>query len=176
VCNVIIDFSRLETQNMLGLRLAIISIVLATLIFSIAGDKEHARHRYDSDEESNELCSNDPSNGALLPPCKQPSIMDPSLDDNNPDASLSLTHENWCRSGNGTYFPLGSTFMLTSCTTCQCTLSRAIHCSTSQCLPAYCIDNSMPVRQEGQCCARCVYEKVTDTCFYNGTRFQHGLL
>lgn len=57
---------------------------------------------------------------------------------------------------------------------CQCTISRVIRCRVLECLPTYCIDNTMPVRKEGQCCAQCAYEKVSNACVHNNAAFPHG--
>lgn len=90
-----------------------------------------------------------------------------------PDAT-ALERAHWCRLSNGTFLPLGHTFMNSVCSMCQCTSSRAIRCQMLDCLPTYCIDNTMPIRKEGFCCAQCAYEVARNSCVYNGMTFQHG--
>ena len=92
----------------------------------------------------------------------------------NTGSGSSLTRAHWCRFGNGTYLPLGYTYMQSTCSMCQCTTSRAIRCKPLQCMPTYCIDNTMPFRKSGQCCTQCGYEITTNSCLYNGISFPHG--
>ena len=86
----------------------------------------------------------------------------------------SQDKEHWCRFRNGTTIPLGFTFVHTNCAMCQCKLTRLIYCSQLQCLPAYCIDDKMPIRNEGQCCAQCDYEKPGTSCKYDEVTYPHG--
>ncbi|CAF3445221.1 unnamed protein product [Rotaria sp. Silwood1] len=95
-------------------------------------------------------------------------------DQNNPPESTSLERAHWCRHRNGTFFALGYTYMQSVCSMCQCTSSRIIRCSTVQCMPAYCIDDTMPNRKPGHCCAQCGYEAPGNSCLYNGVPFPHG--
>lgn len=80
----------------------------------------------------------------------------------------------FCKFSNGTKIPTGFRFIHTACTICECTKSGKIRCSLLQCLPAYCIDDSMPVKHEGQCCAQCKYEQTGGSCVYNNMTFPHG--
>jgi len=89
-----------------------------------------------------------------------------------PDSTLERAH--WCRFDNGTYVPFGYTFMHTECTLCQCIPSHEIWCTTLQCMPTYCIDDSTPAPREGQCCAQCAYEKASTACVINDVSFPHG--
>lgn len=82
----------------------------------------------------------------------------------------------WCQFNNGTKIPFGFTFLHTACTICECTKSRKIRCSLLQCLPAYCIDDTMPTRLEGQCCAQCKYEQPGSSCNYKNLSFPHGVV
>ena len=93
---------------------------------------------------------------------------------NKPDSSSTLERSHWCRFTNGSYIPLGYTFMHTACAVCQCTQNHAIRCSTLQCMTTYCIDNSTPMRRQDQCCPQCRYENQSSTCAYNGVTYPHG--
>lgn len=94
-----------------------------------------------------------------------------------PDANSSSTvleRAHWCRFNNGSHISLGYTFMYSACAICQCTLSRAIRCTTLQCMPNFCIDDSTPTRRPGQCCSQCAYENGSSSCTYRGVTFPHG--
>ena len=94
-----------------------------------------------------------------------------------PDANSSSTvleRAHWCRFNNGSYISLGYTFMYSACAICQCTQSRAIRCTTLQCMPSFCIDNSTPTRRPDQCCSQCAYENGSSSCTYRGVTFPHG--
>jgi len=91
-------------------------------------------------------------------------------------ASSSLERAHWCSFNNGSYIPLGYTFMYTSCAMCQCTQSRAIRCTNLQCVTAFCIDGSTPYARPDQCCKQCGYELTSSTCTYGGITFPHGTI
>jgi hypothetical protein len=98
-----------------------------------------------------------------------------SSNTNTTSGPTSLERAHWCRSRNGTYVPLGYWYMNNVCTLCQCTKSRMIRCELLQCMPTYCMDNTMPYRKSGQCCTQCGYEHAENsTCVYNGITFPHG--
>jgi hypothetical protein len=90
-----------------------------------------------------------------------------------PSAS-ALQRAHWCSFNNGSYIPLGYTFMYTACSMCQCTQSRSILCTNLQCVAAYCIDGSTPSARPGQCCQQCGYEPPPTACSYGGITFPHG--
>jgi len=90
-----------------------------------------------------------------------------------PSAS-ALQRAHWCGFSNGSYIPLGYTFMYTTCAMCQCTQSHAIRCTNLQCVAAYCIDGSTPSAKPGQCCQQCAYEQTSTPCVYGGVTFPHG--
>lgn len=168
----------LDATNMYELRAALIIAVLAALVFSVVGHNK--RHDQRPHPGSSEECSDDPSSNSGLPPCSQPLDNKPptgtNTDDNTGSASTPTTAQRaqWCRFGNGTFLGLGQTYMHTACSMCQCTTSRAIRCTALQCLPTYCIDDSMPSRKQGHCCAQCAYENNNSSCVYKGLSFPHG--
>ncbi|CAF2525994.1 unnamed protein product [Rotaria sp. Silwood2] len=88
----------------------------------------------------------------------------------------SLERAHWCHLLNGTYLPLGYTFMYTACALCQCTQTRAVVCTTLRCMNTFCIDNSTPSPKPGQCCAQCAYEATSTSCEHNGITFPHGTI
>jgi hypothetical protein len=90
-----------------------------------------------------------------------------------PSAS-ALQRAHWCRFNNGSYLSLGQTFMYSACALCQCTQSKAILCTTLQCMTTYCIDNSQPATRPGQCCSQCAYDQAPTACVINGVSFPHG--
>jgi hypothetical protein len=93
----------------------------------------------------------------------------------NTEEPSSLERAHWCRLSNGTYLPLGYSYMHTVCSLCQCTKSRSVQCQLLKCVPTYCVDNKFPVRKPGQCCTQCDYDPVTNaTCAYNGLTYPHG--
>jgi len=98
-----------------------------------------------------------------------------TTDSNTNDTSqpTSLERAHWCRFNNGSYLPLGQSY-IDKCILCQCTTSRAIRCARLQCMPTYCIDDSMPFRNSSQCCTQCAYEVPKNACVYNGLSFPHG--
>jgi hypothetical protein len=91
-------------------------------------------------------------------------------------SASALQRAHWCSFSNGTYIPLGYTFMYTACTLCQCTQTRDIRCTILQCMQTYCIDNSTPSPRQGQCCPQCPYEVNSTACSYNGVTIPHGTL
>jgi len=95
-------------------------------------------------------------------------------DSSTTPTATSLERAHWCRFNNGSYLTLGQTFMYTECALCQCTQSRIIRCITLQCMPTYCIDNSVPSHRAGQCCSQCAYEGPPTSCVQNGITFPHG--
>jgi len=100
-----------------------------------------------------------------------------TIDDTSTTTSASpLERAHWCSFNNGTYIPLGYTFMYTECTLCQCLQSHAIRCTVLQCMPTYCIDGSTPSPRPGQCCAQCAYENTSTACVVNGISFPHGTI
>ena len=148
---------------MSGLRAAIVLAILAVLIYGVAGTRkpsDSARQPHYGPATSSSPAST--------------SSTGPSSDDKDEPQPSSLERAHWCRLDNGTFLPLNHTYMRAACSMCQCTNTRAIRCRVLQCLPTYCIDNSMPSRKEGQCCAQCAYEKVSDACVYNNVAFPHG--
>jgi hypothetical protein len=86
----------------------------------------------------------------------------------------SLEHAHWCRFSNGSFVPLGYSFIHKACSLCECTQSRALRCQLLQCMPTYCVDNTMPHRKPGQCCTQCGYEVTANSCLYKGINFPHG--
>lgn len=91
-------------------------------------------------------------------------------------SASALQRAHWCRFTNGSYLPLGSTFMYTECSLCQCTQSHAIRCANLQCMTTYCIDNSTPYRRTGQCCTQCAYDTNSNACVVNGVTLPHGTI
>jgi hypothetical protein len=92
----------------------------------------------------------------------------------SPPSNLQTAH--WCSFANGSFIPLGYTFMYTSCALCQCTQSHSILCNTLQCMATYCIDNSIPSTRPGQCCSQCAYEVNSTSCVVNGISFPTGTI
>jgi hypothetical protein len=126
------------------------------------------QHPFDPPCKSTTAAAEDDSEDATVPSSTSTS------DTMTTSEPTTLERAHWCRFSNGTYLPLGTTFMNTICTMCQCTTSRSILCQTLECLPTYCIDNTMPYRKGNQCCAQCGYEVATNSCVYNGVSFPHG--
>lgn len=93
---------------------------------------------------------------------------------NTPSTPTNLERAHWCSFSNGSYIPLGYTFMYSACAICQCTQSRAIRCNNLQCMDTFCIDNSVPSRRPGQCCTQCAYDVNSTACIQNGISFPHG--
>jgi len=89
-------------------------------------------------------------------------------------SASALQRAHWCSFNNGSYIPLGYTFMYTSCSICQCTQSHAILCTNLQCVASFCIDGSTPYTRPGQCCQQCAYETSSNSCTYGGITFPHG--
>jgi len=108
----------------------------------------------------------------------EPSETSASTAGNNNNAGTSsattLQRAHWCQFKNGTYISLGYTFMNSPCALCQCLQSRAIVCTTLQCMPTYCIDGSTPSPKPGQCCPQCAYENTSTPCLVNGISFPQG--
>ncbi|CAF1331518.1 unnamed protein product [Rotaria sordida] len=151
---------------MVELRAVVTAAVLMALIPAVVGENNKRLHVRDEDNNQKPMpCTNDPQMDPGLPLCQDDSAQ-----------STSLERAHWCRANNGTYFALGYTYMQSACSMCRCTPSRRIRCSTVQCLPAYCIDNTMPYRKDGQCCAQCGYEATGSSCEYNGVSFPHGAI
>ncbi|UJR37033.1 hypothetical protein I4U23_029739 [Adineta vaga] len=181
---------------MTDLRAAIIIAVFSALIISVGGEKDHrlhARHAHGHGHEHPRPCTNNPAQNPYDPPCNpstSKTTTESDIHDSSEEQSQSssttntmttseptvLEHAHWCRFSNGTYISLGFTYMNSICSMCQCTTSRAIRCQQLQCLPTYCIDNTMPYRKDGQCCAQCGYEVARNSCVYNGVTFPHGVV
>jgi len=174
---------------MVGLRAVIIVAVLMALILGIVAEKNkrlHARHAHHNQMR----CTNNPDWYPYLPPCQTTPSEEYSGDETSTTSTTtiiptttpttttqdptSLERAHWCRFNNGSYVPLGYVFMNSVCSMCQCTQSRSIRCQTLQCMPTYCIDNSMPYRKSGQCCTQCAYEVSKGSCVYNNISFPHG--
>jgi len=91
----------------------------------------------------------------------------------------ALERAHWCQFSNGSYVPLGVTFMYTTCLICQCTQSHAIVCSSLQCQPTPCDDGSTPVYGTDQCCPHCTPPTPAPAttpvpCVYGGISFPQG--
>jgi hypothetical protein len=166
---------------MLGLRTKLLVVVLIALALGVAGEnRKHVQARQAGGNPPR-TCTNNPQMEPYLPPCSTTSITgtttattttaSPSSNSSDPTA---LERAHWCRFGNGTYAPLGYTYLNTQCSMCQCTSSRAIRCQALECMPTYCIDNTMPIRKSGQCCTQCGYDAPANSCVYNGIPFPHG--
>jgi hypothetical protein len=169
---------------MVGLRVAIIISVLMALALVVVGGKNHRLHTRDNNGNQ-QPCTNNPAWYAFYPPCNPTSTTSTTStstessstaasESDSTDAPTSLQRAHWCRFPNGTYTSLGYSFLNTPCSLCQCTQSRAIRCQALQCMPTYCVDNSMPTRQPGQCCTTCAYEQTANACVYNNLTFPHG--
>lgn len=167
---------------MVGLRVVIITVVLMAFYINIVGG-HNERHAHSHNDPK--PCADNPWG----PPCESTSTKRTTTEDtedttvttstSSSDTTTTseltpLERAHWCRFSNGTYLPLGATYMNAICTMCRCTTSRAIFCQTLECLPTYCIDNTMPYRKSGQCCAQCGYEVSNASCVYNGVSFPHG--
>jgi len=113
-----------------------------------------------------------PSTSPAAGPTASSSIL--STTATSPPSNLQSAH--WCSFSNGSYIPLGYTFMYTPCALCQCTQSRAIICNALQCMATYCIDNSVPSTRPGQCCSQCAYEVNSTSCVQNGIPFPTGTI
>ncbi|CAF1159443.1 unnamed protein product [Adineta steineri] len=178
---------------MAGLRVVIITALLTVFILNVVGHKHH-----------NRPCTNDPDSNPFDPPCPPAVPVTPPIPDVNSNSDseetsssstaasttastttttiddggnlTALERAHWCRFSNGSFLPYGQTFMNSICSMCQCTKSRAIRCQLLECLPTYCIDNTMPYRKDGQCCAQCGYEVARNSCVYNGITFPHGVV
>ena len=98
----------------------------------------------------------------------------PEVLDDAANTPAGTDHTHWCRLGNGTYLPLGYSFLNTACSLCQCLRTRNVRCQPLQCMPTYCLDDSMPVRHQGQCCTQCRYEQPASSCSYNNMTYPHG--
>ncbi|CAF3499569.1 unnamed protein product [Rotaria sp. Silwood1] len=191
---------------MIWLSKAIFIVVFAALILDVAGRRHHHTHNEGSYEEidTNDvyewLCRNNPL-AAYINFCQTTttphSTIASTTDDTSTSSSSTTTFEletttpsteettssptsleraHWCHLLNGTYLPLGHTFMYTACALCQCTSTRAVLCTTLRCMNTYCIDNSVPSARPGQCCAQCSYEENSTSCEYNGITFPHGTI
>jgi len=147
--------------------------VLIALALSVVGDFQPGGPG-EQNSDFNRGCTNDPELFGVLPPCSTPA---PTTDEQTTSsAPTPLQRINWCRLANGTYLPLGYTFYSTPCSLCRCVQSRSIPCQALQCMPTYCVDNSMPVRRPDQCCTQCHYEQPPNTCSYNNMSFPHGTI
>ncbi|CAF1113417.1 unnamed protein product [Adineta steineri] len=89
-------------------------------------------------------------------------------------SATPLQNAHWCGFSNGTYIPLGYSFMYTACDLCQCTQSHVIRCTKLQCMTTYCIDDSTPSVRSGQCCSQCAYDTNSTQCVQNGVAIPHG--
>ena len=99
----------------------------------------------------------------------------PQVVDDSENSPSEYERNRWCRLANGTYLAYGYSFLYTPCSMCQCLRSRIVRCQPLQCMPTYCVDNSMPTRRDGQCCTQCRYEQPANSCSYNNMSFPHGL-
>ena len=165
---------------MAGLRAAMMIAVLMALVLVVGGHKHrHARdrHGHDEDHEGPQPCTDDPELFGVLPPCSTTSTTTTTTTTEESTTTQSLTalqRAHWCRFPNGTYLPLHYTYLSSACAMCQCSQGRNIRCSALQCMPTYCVDNSMPGRQSGQCCTTCSYERNANGCVYNNFTYPHG--
>ncbi|CAF1232955.1 unnamed protein product [Rotaria magnacalcarata] len=106
-------------------------------------------------------------------------IQGDSEESNTSSSHSPLERAVWCRTRNNTYLALGGTYMQSMCTMCICTSSRIIRCARLECMPTYCVDNSAPIRKNGQCCTQCAYDQSygnQTTCVSNGITYPHGAL
>jgi len=154
---------------MLGLRTTIVEVVLIALIFCFVCENSGHAHGQQHGNGPPNGCTNNPQAEPFLPPCSTipattSTTMDPS----------ALQRAHWCRLSNGTYLALGYSYITPQCSICQCTTGHSVRCSALECMPTYCIDNSMPVRKSGQCCTQCAYDVAPQSCVYNGIAFPHG--
>lgn len=145
-------------------------VLLITLIFVIVCLAK--RSDGDSSEEVSENCDDGLAAIGLAKPCSTSKTTTTTT--NTP--TTTKPEPNWCRLNNGTTFALGFTFIYRNCSICECTKSKTVRCQTLQCLPAYCVDGSMPNRRPGQCCAQCKTDTSSDSCLYNGIDYPHGQL
>jgi len=190
---------------MVELRTMLIISVLMALILAVAGhNKQFLNSRNfggDGHDSQQRPCTNNPQMFYYYPPCAststestastESSTVSTTEDDSseekvetaattssNTDTTsgpTSLERAHWCHFPNGTYIPLGYSYMNNVCTLCQCTKSRMIRCQMLQCMPTYCMDNTMPYRKSGQCCTQCKYEHAENsTCVYDGITYPHG--
>lgn len=159
------------------------------LILSVVGHEGQRLHvRHAQGNPTPPPCTNDPNMYDILPPCPSNSDSSEETTESNIEmtdittdtiqtttsAPSSLQRAHWCRFPNGTYIPLGYSYMNSPCSFCQCAQSRAILCQPYICMPTYCLDNSMPTRRPGQCCTQCGYENSTSSCSIKNVTFPHG--
>jgi hypothetical protein len=165
---------------MVGLRLVITISVLTALVLVVVGDRN--KRLRTQPPHNQQPCTNDPDLYGLLTPCsttttststQSSTTSSPSQSDST-DASTPLQRAHWCRFPNGTYLSLGYSFLNSACSMCQCTQAHIIRCTPLQCMPTYCVDNSMPIRRSGQCCTQCAYEQTANGCVYNNFTYPHG--
>lgn len=168
---------------MAKLRVAVILAIFSAFIYTIVEGKSNRLHvRDDSEERHGIPCTNNPNLQPYLPPCSTSAPTTISTTTTTTAATTStstpssLERAHWCRQNNGSYLPLGYTYMQGKCMMCQCLQSRMIRCGGMQCMPTYCIDNSKPIIPQGQCCTQCPYELSNTACVYNGITYQHGTI
>jgi len=142
-------------------------VLLITLVFVTVCLAKQSNG--DSSEEVSENCDDGLAAIGLARPCSRSTA---TTTTNAP--ATTKPEPNWCRLSNGTTFALGYTFIYRNCSICECTKSKTVRCQALQCLPAYCVDDSMPSRRPGQCCAQCKTDVSSDSCLYNGIDYPHG--
>lgn len=111
--------------------------------------------------------------GQTTPPSKETTTT-PITSGSSSASPLQQAH--WCSFSNGSYIPLGYTFMYSACTLCQCTQSHAILCTVLQCMPTFCIDGSTPAPRPDQCCSQCAYEPNATACIISSINFPDGAI
>lgn len=184
---------------MLEIRTMLIVTVLIALIFSAVSEERRPNGHFGN--YGSRPCTNEPESHSGNPPCRSDptdstttTTTTEEYDSNDEDSTENSSNEDsaedigdedtsnlttlerahWCRLSNGTYLPLGHIYMRSVCSICQCLKSHTIRCTMIQCMPTYCIDNSMPIRAEGQCCTQCRSDPPAKACTYKGNSFPHG--
>jgi hypothetical protein len=172
-------------------------IILVTLIFGVIADHKnhlHARHNGYGESSEEKPCTNNPNKYGNHPPCSTPkpttseetssssttkrtSISTDASTTSSTDDPTALERAHWCRMSNGTYLALNYKFINSKCSLCQCMKGHNIRCQLIECMPTYCLDNSMPHREAGQCCTKCRTDIATNTtCLYDDIEYPHGSL
>lgn len=139
------------------LKVRVVTAVLMALVLAVAGEKHQRlqeRDVYGLDRSTESTTT--------------------STAESTTDSATALQRAHWCRLPNGTFIALNYIFAHTPCSICQCNRMRIIHCQPLQCMPTYCLDNTMPTRRSGQCCTQCAYEKPATACSYSNFSFPHG--
>jgi len=178
---------------MTGLRVVIILPMLMAFILAVASHKDHRLHAREGgnhDGPSRAACTNNPALYDYFPPCSTTkntgtsttststsTASDSSEEvDSTTGSTTSLQRAHWCRFSNGSYLSYGASFIHGTCSVCECTKSRLIFCKPIQCMPTYCVDNTMPSRRTGECCTKCAYEPTSDYCVYSNKSYPHGTI